>query len=94
MKRRRFAHARRSTITLWSLLLVGSFWCVSVSASNPTMIEAAPCAPAAAPYRYGFSAPAPAYHWGWFGAERYEPRVVWHRGYYGDRVHWAEWSAY
>ena len=92
MKRRRFAYARRATIFLWSLILVGWLWCVPVSAASRPMIEAAPCAPAAVPYRYGFSAPA--YHWGWFGAGRYEPRVVWHRGYYGDCVRWAEWSAY
>ena len=49
--------------------------------------------PAASPareggwYRYGF--PMKAHRWGWFGAEHYYPRVLWHRGYYGDRLRWS-----
>ena len=35
-------------------------------------------------YRYGF--PVSTYRWGWFGAERYYPRVFGHRGYNGDYV--------
>jgi hypothetical protein len=38
-------------------------------------------------YRYGF--PAQRHRWGWFGAEHYYPRVLWHRGYYGDRCRWS-----
>jgi hypothetical protein len=38
-------------------------------------------------YRYGF--PVQSHRWGWFGAEHYYPRVVWHRGYYGDRCRWC-----
>jgi hypothetical protein len=38
-------------------------------------------------YRYGF--PVQAHRWGWFGAEHYYPRVLWHRGYYGDRCRWS-----
>jgi hypothetical protein len=33
-------------------------------------------------YHYGF--PRQPHRWGWFGAEHYYPRVLWHRGYYGD----------
>jgi hypothetical protein len=38
-------------------------------------------------YRYGF--PAQTHRWGWFGAEHYYPRVIWHRGYYGDHCRWC-----
>ena len=38
-------------------------------------------------YRYGF--PVETHRWGWFGAEHYYPRVLWHRGYYGDRSRWS-----
>ncbi len=38
---------------------------------------------------YGYGFPVKTYRWGWFGAERYYPRVVWHRGYYGDCCRWA-----
>lgn len=44
-------------------------------------------APADGWYGYGF--PVKTYRWGWFGAGRYYPRVVWHRGYYGDCCRWA-----
>jgi hypothetical protein len=44
-------------------------------------------APATGWYRYGF--PTQTHRWGWFGAERYYPRVVWHRGYHGDCCRWA-----
>jgi hypothetical protein len=49
-------------------------------------------APAAGWYRYGFSGQT--HRWGWFGAERYYPRVVWHRGYYGDCCRWAYRQGY
>jgi hypothetical protein len=38
---------------------------------------------------YGYGFPAQSYRWGWFGAEHYYPRVLWHRGYYGDRCRWC-----
>jgi hypothetical protein len=38
-------------------------------------------------YRYGF--PVQSHRWGWFGAEHYYPRVLWHRGYYGDHCRWS-----
>jgi hypothetical protein len=44
-------------------------------------------APGGGWYRYGF--PVQTRRWGWFGAEHYYPRVLWHRGYYGDRCRWA-----
>jgi hypothetical protein len=44
-------------------------------------------APTGGWYRYGF--PLQSHRWGWFGAEHYYPRVVWHRGYYGDRCRWC-----
>jgi hypothetical protein len=43
-------------------------------------------------YRYGF--PAERYRWGWFGAGRYYPHVVWHHGYYGDCCRWAYRQGY
>jgi hypothetical protein len=44
-------------------------------------------APSGGWYGYGF--PVETHRWGWFGAEHYYPRVLWHRGYYGDRCRWA-----
>jgi hypothetical protein len=38
-------------------------------------------------YRYGF--PVETYRWGWFGASRYYPTVVCHRGHSGDQCRWA-----
>jgi hypothetical protein len=38
-------------------------------------------------YEYGF--PMQSYRWGWFGAERHYPRVIWHDGYYGDSIRTA-----
>jgi hypothetical protein len=38
---------------------------------------------------YGYGFPVQTYRWGWFGAGRYYPRVVWHRGYYDDCCRWA-----
>jgi hypothetical protein len=49
-------------------------------------------APAGGWYGYGF--PVQTYRWGWFGAERYYPRVVWHRGYYGDCCRWSYRDGY
>ena len=49
-------------------------------------------APEAGWYGYGF--PVQTHRWGWFGAERYYPRVVWHRGYYGDCCRWAYRDGY
>jgi len=40
-----------------------------------------------APYRYGF--PVSSHRWGWFGASRYYPTVIWHRGFNGDHKRWA-----
>jgi hypothetical protein len=44
-------------------------------------------APSTGWYGYGF--PVRSFRWGWFGADRYYPRVVWHKGYYGDGRRWA-----
>jgi hypothetical protein len=44
-------------------------------------------APTGGSYAYGF--PVQSHRWGWFGAEHYYPRVLWHRGYYGDRYRWC-----
>lgn len=38
-------------------------------------------------YEYGF--PMRSYRYGWFGAERQYPRVIWHDGYYGDCIRTA-----
>lgn len=38
---------------------------------------------------YGYGFPVTTYRWGWFGAERYYPRVGCHSGYNGDRMRWA-----
>jgi hypothetical protein len=38
-------------------------------------------------YNYGF--PMQSYRYGWFGAERHDPRVFWHKGYYGDELRTA-----
>jgi len=38
---------------------------------------------------YGYGFPVTTYRWGWFGAERYYPRVGCHSDYNGDRMRWA-----
>jgi hypothetical protein len=38
---------------------------------------------------YGYGFPVSSHRWGWFGAERYYPRVLWHRGYNGDHSRWS-----
>ena len=38
---------------------------------------------------YGYGFPVSTYRWGWFGAERYYPRVGWRTDYNGDCVRWA-----
>jgi hypothetical protein len=38
---------------------------------------------------YGYGFPVQTHRWGWFGAARYYPRVVWHRGYYDDCCRWG-----
>ena len=43
-------------------------------------------------YNYGF--PMQSYRWGYFGAERHYPRVMWHQGYYGDKIRTAYRYAY
>jgi len=43
-------------------------------------------------YDYGF--PMRSYRWGWFGAERHYPRVIWHQGYYGDCLRTAYRNGY
>jgi hypothetical protein len=43
---------------------------------------------------YGYGFPVKTYRWGWFGAARYYPTVVWHRGYYNDCCRWAYRSGY
>jgi hypothetical protein len=43
---------------------------------------------------YGYGFPVQTYRWGWFGAGRYYPRVVWHRGYYDDCCRWAYRQGY
>ena len=43
---------------------------------------------------YGYGFPVQTYRWGWFGAGRYYPRVVWHRGYYDDCCRWAHRHGY
>jgi hypothetical protein len=43
--------------------------------------------PATGWYHYGF--PVSTYRWGWFGAERYYPTVLWHHGYYDDCCRWG-----
>jgi hypothetical protein len=54
---------------------------LSEKAPHPTI------APTGGWYGYGF--PAQTHRWGWFGAQHYYPRVIWHRGYYGDRSRWS-----
>lgn len=36
----------------------------------------------------------PAFHWGWFGADRYQPRASWHRDYNGELVRWNRYRRY
>lgn len=37
---------------------------------------------------------APAFRWGWFGAERHNPQVSWHRDYNGEVVRWSRQRRY
>jgi hypothetical protein len=48
--------------------------------------------PANGAYGYGF--PVTTYRWGWFGADRYSPRVQWFKGYYNDCVRCAYRQGY
>jgi hypothetical protein len=48
--------------------------------------------PAGGWYGYGF--PVTTYRWGWFGAERYYPRVVWHCDCDDACVRWAYRKGY
>ena len=52
--------------------------------------------PAVAPYagHVNHAHLAPTFRWGWFGAERYHPRVAWHRDYNGELVRWATHRRY
>jgi hypothetical protein len=43
---------------------------------------------------YGYGFPVSTYRWGWFGAERYYPRVVWHCNYDDHCVRWAYRKGY
>jgi hypothetical protein len=43
---------------------------------------------------YGYGFPVQTFRWGWFGASRYYPRVVWHRGYYDDCCRWSYRQGY
>lgn len=43
-------------------------------------------------YNYGF--PMQPFRYGYFGAERHQPRVVWHRKYYGEKVKSVYWNGY
>jgi hypothetical protein len=38
---------------------------------------------------YGYGFPVRTHRWGWFGAGRYYPTVIWHKDYNGDTVRWA-----
>ena len=53
----------------------------NAAAKHPTI------APPGGWYGYGF--PVKSYRWGWFGAEHYYPRVLWHHGYNGDHYRWS-----
>ena len=50
------------------------------------------CATSGGWYGYGF--PVSSYRWGWFGAERYYPRVVWHNDNQGHCVRWSYRQGY
>jgi hypothetical protein len=52
-----------------------------------------PVAPPAGNW-YGYGFPVETYRWGWFGAGRYYPTVIWHRGYTGHTVRWAYRKGY
>ena len=43
-------------------------------------------------YNYGF--PVQSYRYGWFGAERHDPRWFWTKGYYGDEIRTAYRRSY
>jgi len=43
-------------------------------------------------YNYGF--PMQSYRYGWFGAERHDPRVFWTKGYYSDELRTAYRRSY
>ncbi len=63
------------------------------SATQPTPVTAAVgSARSGGWYHYGF--PVESYRWGYFGAERNYPRVMWHTGWYGDHVKTETWHGY
>lgn len=59
-------------------------------------VAPSPYTHSAAPYagRVNHAHLAPQFRWGWFGAERYHPRVAWHRDYNGEVMRWAEHRRY
>jgi hypothetical protein len=50
-------------------------------------VRSGPFPPQGGWYGYGF--PVSTYRWGWFGAERYYPRVDWRSDYNDNCVRWA-----
>jgi hypothetical protein len=43
---------------------------------------------------YGYGFPVQTHRWGWFGAGRYYPTVLWHQGFYGDQCRWGYRKGY
>lgn len=43
---------------------------------------------------YGHGVVASPFRWGWFGAGRYDPTVIWHCDYYGKAVRWSHRHGY
>lgn len=70
-------------------MLEGSYNYHRQPAMQPTQPASAPpnSARSGGWYHYGF--PVESYRWGYFGAERNYPRVIWHTGWYGDCVRTA-----
>lgn len=56
----------------------------------------AQASPYAAPYagNWNHAQQAPAFRWGWFGAEQYAPVARNHRSYYGQTMRWSKRRAY
>jgi len=63
---------------------------------EPPRVEPLYTATYTAPYagHYNHAHVAPTFRWGWFGAERFHPRVQWHRDYNGELMRWSTHSRY
>lgn len=83
---------QRTAAAVFLGLAISSAACASAPAFYPQPPQAslhAEAAPFATPYNHGIQAPA--FRWGWFGAEHFYPSHRAHRDTTGDVMRWSRW---